>query len=221
MEAPTPVEVPEPGVQDVDYTQAKIDQSPETDSPQNPQEDPAEVLDALVPRGEPRLWKLGPNGELEFVQRPLSFIAKMQWFALVGDVLDRALSGENGMSVNSLFSAPQRPDGSFSVDDFKDADTFIQAIGKLLSYAPDFLTKSYCIWLGVPDYQRDVVGRIMAMPPEEGGLTDEQGVEIIEIFIDQNYEAIDRFFRELVAGLQKRIKARAAAASRPAASSKP
>ena len=225
MESPdtTVVEMPSEQnspVQDVSYESAKIDQIPNQTTQESVKEDPAEVMDVLIPKGEPKLWKFGPNQELEFVQRPLSFIGKMQWFALVGGVLDKALSGENGMSVNSLFTAPQRADGSFSVEDFRDADTFIQAIGKLLSHAPTFLTDSYCIWLGVPDYQHDVVGRIMALPEEQGGLSDEQGIEMIEIFIDQNYEAIDRFFRELVGTLQKRVKAKMEA-SQQAASSKP
>ena len=38
--------------------------------------------------------------------------------------------------------------------------------------------------------------------PSDGGLTDDQGLEIIEVFIDQNYEALDTFFREKVVELK-------------------
>lgn len=176
-----------------------------------------DVLDIIVPKKEPKTWKFGPNGEFEFVQRELSFVAKLQWFSLVGEVLDKALSGEGAMSLNSLFDAPGARGGQMTMQDFADADTFVQAIGKLLVYAPDFLTKSYCIWLNVPDYQRDLVSDLMSRSPDEGGLTDDQGIEIIEIFIDQNYEALDRFFREKIGGLQKRVQARieASQSSRP------
>ena len=98
------------------------------------------------------------------------------------------------------------------MQDFADADTFVQALGKLLSHAPKFLTDSYCIWLGVPDYQRDLVSAMLAAPVDEGGLSDEQGMEIIEVFIDQNYEALDTFFRERIQGLQARVQARIDAA---------
>ena len=45
-------------------------------------------------------WTIG-QGEFErtYVQRPLSFIAKMQWFSLVGEVLDKAMSGDNALTV--------------------------------------------------------------------------------------------------------------------------
>jgi len=167
-----------------------------------------DVLDILVPKAEPKTWVLGQDDYArEYVQKPLSFIAKMQWFSLVGDVLDRALSGPDGMNLGNLFNAPGG--GSLSPSDFREADTFVQAIGKLLAVAPDFLVNSYCIWLNVPDYERPVVAELMKLPPDEGGLTDEQGIEIIEVFIDQNYEALDTFFREFLGRLQKRVQQRA------------
>jgi hypothetical protein len=200
---------------EVSYDQAKVDQVP--DSPQAASAPVDEdVLDIIEPKKEPKTWVVGKSDyERTYVQRELSFIGKMQWFSLVGEVLDKAMSGEDRLSVNSLLSAPGSMGGQLSVADFRDADMFVQAIGKLLVHAPDFLQKSYCIWLGVPDYERDLVKNIMALPADEGGLTDEQGMEIIEIFIDQNYEALDSFFREKLGRLQRRVAARAEEA-RPA-----
>jgi len=129
-----------------------------------------------------------------------------------GDVLDKALTGDNKMSLNSLFDAPGQP-GSLSMADFRDADTFVQAVGKLLVHAPKFLTDSYCIWLNVPDFQRDLVTRVWTLPESEGGLSDDDGIEIIEIFIDQNYEALDAFFREKLGRIQQRAQQRAEAAT--------
>ena len=167
-----------------------------------------DVLDILQPKAEPKTWVIGKDDySREYVQKPLSFIAKMQWFSLVGDVLDKALSGPDGMSLGNLFSAPGG--GSLAPSDFREADTFVQAVGKLLAVAPDFLVNSYCIWLNVPDYERPVVAEIMMLPADEGGLSDEQGIEIIEVFIDQNYEALDTFFREFLGRLQKRVQQRA------------
>jgi hypothetical protein len=188
----------------------------QTDAPaaRTQQQEKEDIVDLLVPKAEVKEWTIGKGDYArKYVQRPLSFIGKMQWFSLVGEVLDKAMSGDDRLSVNSLLSAPQGRDGSLSVADFRDADTFVQAIGKLLVHAPDFLLKSYCIWLSVPDFERDVAMRIMALPPEDGGLTDDQGMEIIERFIDQNYEALDSFFREKIGQLQRRVQARAKAAT--------
>jgi hypothetical protein len=167
-----------------------------------------DILDILIPKSEPKTWTIGKNDyQREYVQKPLSFIAKMQWFSLVGDVLDKALSGPDGMSLGNLFSAPGG--AQLGAADFREADTFVQAVGKLLAVAPDFLVNSYCIWLNVPDYERAVVAEIMMLPADEGGLSDEQGIEIIEVFIDQNYEALDTFFREFLGRLQTRVQQRA------------
>lgn len=172
-----------------------------------------DVLDILQPKAEPKTWVIGKDDyERTYVQKPLSFIAKMQWFSLVGDVLDRALSGPDGMHLGNLFAAPGG--GQLAPSDFREADTFVQAVGKLLAVAPDFLVNSYCIWLNVPDYEREVAAGIMILPPDEGGLSDEQGMEIIEVFIDQNYEALDSFFRESLGRLQRRVQARAQEASK-------
>jgi len=174
-------------------------------------EAPAEdVVDVLRPKAEQKKWKFGPEGlEVQYVQKPLSFIGKMQWFSLVGEVLDKAMGGDNPLTVGNLLSGPGMRSGGLSANDFRDADTFVHAVGKLVRYAPDFLTDSYCIWLNVPEHEREMVKVFMAEPAEEGGLSDEDGLEIIERFIDQNYDAIDSFFREKLGLLQKRVQQRA------------
>jgi hypothetical protein len=132
----------------------------------------------------------------------------MQWFSLVGDVLDKSMSGEGGISVNEILAAPGDPRNGLSLTDFRDADTFVRAIGKLVVHAPDFILDSYCIWLGVPGHQRPLVKEVMSFPADEGGLTDDQGLEIIEVFIDQNFDALADFFGGKIATLQRRISER-------------
>lgn len=185
-----------------------------TGLPDSPNAD-KDVVDIIQPKAEPKVWKLGKETDgtyREYTQRPLGFLAKMQWFSLVGEVLDKSMSGEDALSINSLLSAPAGRGGTLSMSDFRDADTFVQAVGKLLIHAPDFLVKSYCIWLSVPDYEQDFVASVMALPAEQGGLSDDDGLEIIEIFIDQNYEALDSFFREKLSRIRTRIQARQEAA---------
>lgn len=195
-----------PGEESVDQPDFDYDQKPEAaEKPKVEEKSHDDILNDIVPKAEPHTWVIGPpDMERTFIQKPLSFIAKMQWFSLVGNVLDKALSGPQGMSLNSLFSAPGRP-GELTARDFRDADTFVQAISKLLSAAPDFLVDSYLIWLNVPDYDRGPVRDLMKLPADEGGLSDDQGMEIIEIFLDQNYDALASFFGERLQALQNRV----------------
>jgi hypothetical protein len=173
-----------------------------------------DVVDILVPKSEPKTWVIGPqDGGLTFVQKRLSFIGKMQWFALVGGVLDKALA-QGGVSINELLSTPGQRGQQLSAADLRDADTFVRAIGKLMVYAPDFLLDSYVIWLAVPELQRNLVKDLMSMPEEEGGLSDEQGLEMIEIFIDQNFDALADFFGDKIGALRKRVEQRIEARSK-------
>lgn len=193
---------------DVDQTPKEVEAAkPES----NGKAEAEDVLDVLQPRAEQKEWKFGPEGmQVTYVQKPLSFIGKMQWFSLVGEVLDKAMGGENPLTVGNLLSGPGiRNTGGLTANDFRDADTFVHAVGKLVRYAPDFLTDSFCIWLNVPLHEREMVKIFMEAPPEEGGLSDEDGLELVERFIDQNYEAIDSFFREKLGLLQKRVQQRA------------
>jgi hypothetical protein len=206
---PTPPPPPPPSAE-ADLDPTKVSDENFTEEPDEDEKPPEDIVDVLKPKAEIKIWQIGKGDySREYAQRPLSFIKKMQWFSLVGEVLDKALSGDNAMSLNSLFSAPSGGRaGGLSMADFRDADTFVQAVGKLLVHAPNFLIHSYCIWLNVPDYETEIAVEIMKMSPEEGGLSDKQGIEIIEIFIDQNYEALERFFREDLGGLQRRVAAR-------------
>jgi len=165
-----------------------------------------EVLEQIQPSAKPRQWTIGPESmQRTYTQKPLGFLAKMQWFALVGDVLDKALSGENALSINNLFEGPVgRNTQSLQAADFREADMFVQAVGKLLSVAPDFLVNSYCIWLNVPEYEHDLFAELMRLPAEDGGMSDEVGMEIIETFLDQNYQALADFFVERLGKLQRR-----------------
>lgn len=185
---------------------ADHDQAP--DAPKAKPEETKDVIDTIQPKAEPRTWKLGKGEhEREYVQRPLSFFAKMNFFALVGEVIDKAVSGDDGIRVSSLFDSPMGGDG-MSLADFRDADMFIQGAGKLLSYAPDLLEKSYCIWLDVPDHERPLAIALMSQSVEDGGLSDDDGIEMIEVFIDQNWESIEDFFRNKIASLRDRVQAR-------------
>jgi hypothetical protein len=198
---------------DVDVNEALTEAQSETfvgaADPAKPDEEPEDVVDVLRPKAAPKQWTFGPEDmPLVFIQRPLSFIQKMQWFSLVGGVLDKAMSGDNPVSVNELLTNPAAGRRGMTLEDFRDADTFVRAIGKLVVHAPKFVTDSYCIWLGVPEHQTKIVSEVMAYPAEEGGLTDDQGLEIIEVFIDQNYDALADFFGDKIGALQRRVSQR-------------
>lgn len=189
---------------DAHVAETQQTEEPEPEEEKEPDKTPHQILEELGLKEEPKVRKIVDvqGNEREYIQKPLSFVGKIQFLSYVGEVLDKAMAGENALKLNSLFDVPVRGD-VLSAQDFSDAQTFVQAVGKLLVYAPDFLSKSYCIWLRVPEYERDWA--IVAM---EESLSDEDGLDIIETFIDQNWGTLQGFFAEKLPRLSKRLQAR-------------
>ena len=102
--------------------------------------------------------------------------------------------------------------------DAADAELFAQMLLKLVSQAPEMLRDLYVIALGVPRGRREYVKTLLELNEEDGGLSDEQGVKIIETFVDQNGEVLMRFFEERISPLVekfRRVLAPASASSKP------
>lgn len=163
-----------------------------------------EELERIVPNKENRKWKLG---DTTYTQRPLSYFAKMEFFSLLAHTIDKAMVGENALTVSGMLSQVGfTREGSLTLSDFRDADVFVNGIAKLLVYAPDFLLDSYCIWLAVPPGDRIWAKSMMSRPEDEGGFTDDDGFQIIETFLDQNSDALESFFVQRIPKLAKRAQ---------------
>jgi hypothetical protein len=153
-----------------------------------------EMVEALAPEAEEVDVTVGVGDyERTYTMRPLSFFQKMELVAVIGKALDQAMAGDEGLSLDDLLEV-EGFDGEIDRDSMKDADLFVRSIAKLAQYAPDLLEEVYCIALGVPRGRRKVAKEIMTAPEALGGLTDDQGILILETFIDQNLEVLVDFF---------------------------
>jgi hypothetical protein len=173
-------------------------------------------LDAIAPRYDARVWTVGSAERAKnYTQRPLGFFAKTEWFALMTRAIDTMITAEGGGNVAyimaQMFRGRSQTEDSngagdgFDMQNLEDAAAFAQAIAKLGSETPEFLKESFCIWLGVPRFEREWAKECMEKLPEEGGLTDDQGFEIIETFVDQNAEAMKGFFFKRIPGMVRRV----------------
>src|ERR1044072_7212406 len=113
------------------------------------QEEP-DVLEILEPQTEPREVKLSYGGrDATYLQKPLAYFRKMEFFSLLGRTIDVAMEGDDGLRVNTLLGALPS-----SVTDIADLDSFLSLVAKIASYAPDFLKESYLLWLDLPKSER-------------------------------------------------------------------
>jgi hypothetical protein len=141
----------------------------------------------------------------------LSFFEKQDFITLMGGYFDRFAEGEFGISLKEIFGEdvrkqmgeiPTEVSANQAEQIIGDNADLIKAVVKVANTLPDLQLKIIMIALGVPPNERAFVGEILRGPVWRGGLTDDQGFEILHIFITQNAKAIRSFFaqkgRELV-----------------------
>ena len=150
-----------------------------------------------------------------YVQKPLSFFGKTEFVRLISHAIDNAMKGEDGLSITKLM-------GVTSMQELTSADIFVRALVRLAENTPDLLKDVYMISLNVPRHERDIVSQIFDMPAEEdgtGGLSDEDGIAIMNTFVEQNAKALMGFFRDempkVVERTQKLLGAQTQASSKP------
>lgn len=166
-------------------------------------EDIKEELETLESSATPKDWTFTDGVTTKtYIQKPLSFFGKIEFFSLIGDAVDNMNSEEKPLNLLELFGG----DAS--------ADSFVAVISRVAGQAPEVLQEAYCIWLNVPRGERDWTKWVM-----EQNLTDEEGMQIIELFVDQNAEALQSFFGERGQSLVKKVTSKFKAKG-PVASSK-
>lgn len=180
----------------------------EIEEEEEPERSPNEILAELGLKHEPKIRRVGSGDNVRtYTQRPLTFLGKIQFLSYIGEVLDQITSGPNALKLGSLFDVPTFRQDALSAEDFSDAQTFVQAIAKVTTHVPEFLHKCFCIWLQIPDYEREWAIAMLQLPEEEGGLSDDDGFDIIETFIDQNWDTLQDFFTNKVPRLRDRLSA--------------
>lgn len=137
-----------------------------------------------------------------YTQKPLSYHAFAEFTGLLGRKLAEAMRGPDGLSLDRLTpgeaSIPlQFNDGQISLagGDEDLIDPIVQGIAKLATYVPDLMGESQCIWLRVPRTERPMLIDIWSRPVDEGGMSMDQGEEMLSVFIEQNYDELNGFLK--------------------------
>jgi hypothetical protein len=182
-----------------------------------------EQIETLVPQSEAKIWIIGKPPEMggedneweRYIQRKLGFIEMQRFFALCSKAMLRAIKegGDNAVSeLGGMFGGGdiRTMTAQLRQQDFNEAANFMAMAFALVSYVPEFLTDCYALWLRVPDTQQLWFRRTIEQPwdpdNEMYGLSNDAGREMIERFLDQNYEDIRDFFAREIPNLFDRVK---------------
>jgi len=172
----------------------RADPSEPVIAPEVEQNEQDEELEIIMPSAESHKWTIGDQ---TYVQKPLSFFKRMQFLALVARALKVALDEGGAGAVGDILGGGnlQQRASVLGQGDIEDASSFMSLIFSLVTYAPTILLDSYCIWLNIPAEEQ--VWAQQAMSGELEGvepLSDEDGKEIVKVFIVQNWGAVRGFF---------------------------
>jgi len=141
-----------------------------------------DVVEILDPSAEPHETIIG---ERTYVQTPLTFFRKVELFSVLADAIDKALS--EGALISEFLD--EIPDSSVEL---KEADVFIKAIVKVVKYSPELLSDIFAISLNVSQSLRKEFKHDLE------NIDDDQAMDILNHFIDQNWDAMMDFFSKQV-----------------------
>lgn len=153
-------------------------------------------------------WK-APDGNLrrvEYVQEALGYFPGQELLTLLTRVLKDVAAGEYGVNVGELFARrnelksaiPSDFDEEKINESIQTYLPIVQGLLHLVEIVPGLQEDVIAISLGVP---RDRATRawfkeMIAQPPLLGGLTMDEGVEIMRAAIEQNGGLLRRFLAE-------------------------
>lgn len=214
-----PRKAPEPEPEEVPLEPGRPEQEEE---PLEPTHSDEEVLEILDPKSDPTPVMVGKppdqGGEKDqyeiYIQQKIGYIDLLKFYALIGNVVAESIKagGTAVLGMDDVFgpdagSIRQRI-GRLSNQDLTDASGFATLLMKLVAFAPDFVLDFNCIALEIPNNQRNWARLVMSQPwrpkDDKWGLSEDVSTEIMERFIDQNYEDIRRFFGEKLPAIAKR-----------------
>lgn len=224
---PTPALETEPGadVQPDPIAVVPTEEQASGDPGQTPEEaaaaaqQAAEDLADIEKPVEPRTWLFEGDFNLkrgdklipqhfrgEYTQKPLSYLAFLEFTGLLAAKIEEAMRGEDGLTIKEVIESTEsampfivdgdRIEAVVEKRDFDGIDAFVKGLMKLASYVPDVIEECQFIWLRVPRRDRVFLREIWNRSLDDGGLSHDEGEEMLSLFIEQNYEELENFFGE-------------------------
>lgn len=182
-----------------------------------------EAVEAMVSSTPQRVLEfdlIAASGALEhreYMQAPLGFFPVQQFTTLMTSVIKGFMNGDYGISLGQLFSSDIQKQVKMPTEFteqaadklVQDNEQLIKAFLHLMEVLPELQADVIALSLGVSGPECDWFKQAIAEPPHRGGLSIDDGFDLIKTFIVQNAREIRRFFaqkgRELVETIQLEV----------------
>lgn len=138
--------------------------------------------------------------ERTYEQRRMSFFQKLEF----GRMVKRLGDGEDGETQIAELIGRLR-----TSDEAERIQVIMTLVFQLMEHGPDAAKDVLMLALNVPTDERDFVSAIIDQPVGDdgtGGLDDDDAVEIIETFVDQNAKAMRDLFFEKFGRIREKVE---------------
>ncbi len=163
-----------------------------------------EVFEPVALSVERKLTHPDTGEERTFIQHEMGFLTKLKFFRLLSGTIRLAADdmGQGfGDFLNDLFGSDQ-----VNSDSIRDTlgqeggeEQIIVLITRLVELVPDFIEETYVLALNARPQERVFVIESL------DSLSDDEGFDILDVFIAQNGKAIRRFFDQHLRKISKRF----------------
>lgn len=171
----------------------------------------------------PKVWCIGKppteggtDDEYSYLtQKKLGFMARNRFFSLTAKAMSvavRSTGSIEGMDDFMTGGGTLRQRATrLRERDFQDASSFLALAFELTAYSPNYIVETLMLWLDVPTAEKpwfkEQIEEEWNPAEDQWGLDEDVWIEMVERFIDQNYEDIRRFFVEKLPRIAKRVRA--------------
>jgi hypothetical protein len=179
------------------------------------------IAPAMTRRKITFAWVIGydPAGDpitirSEYIQAPLGLFPAQEFQTMLTRIAKDTLQGKYGVNVGQLLSRGGQIRASMpseineeSINDLIGGENIkvIEAFLELIELVPELLKDCIALSLGVRSDKREEFKQCISAPTHEGGLTIDQGVDIIKVFIRQNGGPIKRFLESQIKEIGEEI----------------
>lgn len=168
-----------------------------------------EALEPISISVERTLTHLDTKETKKFVQHEMSYMTKLKFFRLLSSTIRIASESQGGTIADFLQETIGGGQMSLLVSqgyskeqaEAISSNQFMSTILRLIELVPDFAEETYVLALGARPNDHQWVREALE------SLDDDEGVDILEVFIAQNAKAIRRFFDRHLRRLAQRFNA--------------
>lgn len=161
-------------------------------------EDDIEVFEPVA-KSVSRTLEHPETGEKRtFSQHEMGFMTKLKFYRLLSGTLRLAVVDDQ-VQANSIQGIAQKYFGG-DVEDSTDNSQMIKGLLKLVELSPDFIEEAYVYALNAKPKDREWLYESL------DSLSDDEGIDILRVFVLQNGESIKDFFTEKLPKLWREIE---------------